>query len=97
MREGDERLAYQGLVWQCRYSDIEVPDNLWRCTVFGAGRPYADDQVDDMVREAQGMTAFDDWVRAFVNHVHTKGIVPGTKEAERSAQTTTNKDKKEVD
>src|SRR4051794_33649322 len=25
----DERDAYRGLVWQCRYSGIEVPDELW--------------------------------------------------------------------
>ena len=96
MRGGDERLAYQGLVWQCRYSDIEVPDELWRCTVFGAGKPYADDQVDDMVKEPAGMAAFDDWVRAFIAYVEQKGIVPGTKEAEVSAQTTTNQDKKKA-
>jgi hypothetical protein len=94
MRGRDERYAYQGLVWQCRYSDIEVPDDLWRCTVFGAGKPYADDQVDDMVRETEGMAAFDGWVRAFIAHVEKKGVVPGTREAKRSAQTTTNQDKK---
>jgi len=33
---------------------------------------------------------------AFVDHVEKKGIVPGTKEAERSAQTTTNQDKKKI-
>jgi multimeric flavodoxin WrbA len=96
MRGNDERNAYLGPVWQCRYSDIEVPDDLWRCTVFGAGMPYADDQVDDMVRETKGMGAFEDWVQAFIAHVEKKGIVPGTKEAERSAQTTTNRDKKKV-
>jgi len=96
MRGKDERNAYQGLVWQCRYSDIEVPDALWRCTVFGAGKPYADDQVEDMVKEPTGMSAFEDWVRTFIAHVQKKGIVPGTKEAERSAQTTTNQDRKKV-
>jgi hypothetical protein len=96
MRGKDERNAYLGPVWQCRYSDIEVPDELWRCTVFGAGKPYADDQVEDMVQETNGMSAFEEWVQAFVAHVEKKGIVPGTKEAERSAQTTTNQDKKKV-
>src|ERR1700743_808145 len=96
MRGKDERLAYQGLVWQCRYSDIEVPDALWKCTVFGAGKPYADDQVGDMVQEEKGVAVFKDWVHAFVAHVEKKGIVPGTKDAERSAQTTTNKDNKKI-
>jgi multimeric flavodoxin WrbA len=90
MRGKDERLAYQGLVWQCRYSDIEVPDDLWECTVFGAGKPYADDQAEDMVTESCGMDAFDQWVRAFVSHVEAKGPVPGIKDAERAAETTTN-------
>jgi hypothetical protein len=90
MRGKDERDAYLGLVWQCRYSDIEVPDALWRCTTFGAGKPYADDQVEDMVQEPAGMEAFEGWVRDFVAHVIAKGLVPGTKEAERAAQSTTN-------
>jgi multimeric flavodoxin WrbA len=96
MRGKDERNAYLGLVWQCRYSDIEVPDELWRCTLFGAGKPYADDQVEAMVQEPAGLAAFEDWVRTFIAHVEKKGVVPGTTEAERSAQTTTNRDKKKV-
>jgi hypothetical protein len=51
LRGKNERDAYQGQVWQCRYSDIEVPDPLWKSTVFGTGKPYADDQVEDMVGE----------------------------------------------
>jgi len=94
MRGRDERLAYQGLVWQCRYSDIEVPDALWTCTDFGAGKPYADDQADDMVREKAGMEAFDGWVERFIAHIGKKGLVPHIKDAERSAATTTNQDRK---
>lgn len=96
MRGKDERNAYQGLVWQCRYSDVEVPDALWRCTTFGAGKPYADDQVEDMVEEHAGMTAFDVWVKDFVTHVTVKGPVPGTKQAERAAQSTTNQDRRKA-
>jgi hypothetical protein len=88
MRGTDERLAYQGLVWQCRYSDIEVPDALWCCTIFGAGKPYADDQAQDMVHEAGGMESFDRWVKEFVGHVEKKGCVPGIKKAESSAAPT---------
>jgi hypothetical protein len=40
------------------------------------------------------MEAFDAWVKAFIAHVERKGIVPGTKEAERAAKTTTNRDRK---
>jgi hypothetical protein len=52
--------------------------------------------VEDMVQESKGMAAFEEWVQAFISHVEKKGIVPGTKEAERLAQTTTNQDKKKV-
>jgi len=96
MRGGDERMAYQGLVWQCRYSDVEVPDALWACTVFGAGKPYADDQASDMVEEQNAMNSFDNWVRGFVAHVKDKGPVPRIKEAERLAATTTNQDRKKT-
>jgi multimeric flavodoxin WrbA len=94
MRGGDERLAYQGLVWQCRYSDIEVPDALWACTVFGAGKAYADNQAEDMIGETGPMNNFDVWVRAFVTHVTSKGAVPNIKQTEQSAATTTNQDRK---
>jgi multimeric flavodoxin WrbA len=87
--QGEERKAYQGLVWQCRYSGIEVPDALWRHASVGLGRPYADDQAEDMVREADAMAAFDAWTDTFVAHVRAKGPVPGTTEAERHAQSTT--------
>src|SRR5262249_45056851 len=35
----DERDAYAPLVWQCRYSGVEVPDHLWRYVEFGQGVP----------------------------------------------------------
>ncbi|ACA17706.1 hypothetical protein M446_3301 [Methylobacterium sp. 4-46] len=87
--QGEERLAYQGLVWQCRYSGIEVPDALWRHATVGRGRAYADDQADDMAREPDAMACFDAWAAAFIRHVAGKGRVPGTAEAERSARPTT--------
>ncbi len=85
----DERLAYQGLVWQCRYSGIEVPDDLWTAGAFGEGKPYADDQTDDMMAEKAGLAAFDAWMKRFVAHVTPKGIV-ATKDDERAAKSTTN-------
>jgi hypothetical protein len=92
-RGQDERLAYQGLVWQCRYSDIEVPDELWRCTNFGARKPFADNQADDMVKESAGMAAFDEWVTAFIAHVEKKGVLPDILSAEQAAKSTTNPDR----
>jgi hypothetical protein len=84
-----ERNAYQGLVWQCRYSGIEVPDHLWRHADIGVGRPYADDQAKDLAGEPQALAAFDRWTDDFVVHVEGKGRVHGTTEAERSAKSTT--------
>lgn len=86
-----ERFAYQSLVWQCRYSDIEVPDALWRHATFGAGKPYADDQAEDMVKEAKPLALFDRWVRDFIRHVESKGPLADTESAEKSAKTTTNR------
>jgi hypothetical protein len=72
----DERESYGGLVRQCRYSGIEVPDSLWQHVSFGVGRPYADDQAEDMRREHDSVAAFDAWVAAFADFVRQKGKVP---------------------
>jgi multimeric flavodoxin WrbA len=85
----DERLAYQGLVWQCRYSGIEVPDDLWVAGVFGEDVPYADDQIEDMMADVEGLKPFDAWGGAFIRHVERKGLV-ATKDDEKAAKSTTN-------
>jgi len=84
------RQAYAPLVWQCRYSGVEVPDGLWRHEVIGHGRAYADDQREQLLEDAGPLAAFDAWVAAFADHVRAKGLVPGTEEAARSAVSTTN-------
>jgi hypothetical protein len=72
------RDAYAPLVWQCRYSGVEVPDALWRYAESGAGVPYADNQAEDMIRERDVMEAFDAWTDAFAAHVAGKGqVTPG--------------------
>jgi hypothetical protein len=72
------REAYAPLVWQCRYSGIEVPDRLWRYVQFGEGKKYADNQAEDMVREKDVMRRFDAWTDAFASFVAKKGKVePG--------------------
>ncbi|MFC5069018.1 NAD(P)H-dependent oxidoreductase [Flaviflagellibacter deserti] len=87
----DVRDAYKGLVWQCRYSGIEVPDALWDHCDFGVGRLYADDQADDVVEnDAKGLEHFDRWTDAFTAYVLAKGPVPGTEEAVKQAKSTTN-------
>ncbi|CAA9354518.1 MAG: Multimeric flavodoxin WrbA [uncultured Gemmatimonadetes bacterium] len=72
----DARDAYAPLVWQCRYSGIEVPDALWRYCTTGKGKPYSDDQAEDMVRDGGFLRAFDEWTDAFAAFVRGKGKVP---------------------
>jgi hypothetical protein len=72
------RDSYAPLVWQCRYSGIEVPDELWQYAVGGAGKPYCDNQSEDMINETSFIDQFDQWVGNFVSFVGSKGKVnPG--------------------
>jgi len=74
----DDRQAYAPLVWQCRYSGIEVPDELWHYVEFGQGKKYSDNQAEDMVQEVEVMRGFDQWVDSFATFVRAKGKVkPG--------------------
>lgn len=74
----DERLAYQPLVWQCRYGGVEVPDHLWKYELFGKNKKYSDTQAEDMVQDVKVMASFDEWVKNFAAYVHGKGKVePG--------------------
>jgi multimeric flavodoxin WrbA len=70
------RDTYGPLVWQCRYSGIEVPDTLWRYVEFGVGVKYSDNQAEHMVEQPAVLRAFDDWTDDFARHVATKGKVP---------------------
>jgi hypothetical protein len=72
----DERDAYAPLVWQCRYSGIEVPDALWRYVEFGRGRKYSDNQAEQMATETDVFRDFDAWVDEFAAFVRQKGKVP---------------------
>lgn len=71
----DARDAYAPLVWQCRYSGIEVPDALWSYCTTGKARKYSDNQSEDMIEEPVFMQAFDRWSDAFAAHVSAKGKV----------------------
>jgi hypothetical protein len=76
-------------VWQCRYSGIEVPDELWSHADIGVGKFYADDQADRLPQETVALETFDAWTDAFVTHVSSKGALQGTLEAERATKSTT--------
>ncbi|WP_063776701.1 NAD(P)H-dependent oxidoreductase [Microvirga massiliensis] len=71
----DMRQAYAPLVWQSRYSGIEVPDPLWRHAFTGIGLPYSDNQSEDMIREDEIVTAFDAWTDRFSAFVARKGKI----------------------
>jgi hypothetical protein len=74
----DMRDCFAPLVWQCRYSGIEVPDRLWRYVEFGRGKKYSDNQAEHMADEADVLAAFDGWTAAFAAFVAQKGKVkPG--------------------
>jgi hypothetical protein len=74
----DGRDAYAPLVWQCRYSGIEIPDTLWRFAEFGAGRKYSDNQAEHLHADAHVFADFDEWVARFAEFVERKGKVePG--------------------
>jgi hypothetical protein len=73
----DMRQTYAPLVWQSRYSGIEVPDELWRYTEFGEGRKYSDNQAEDMP-EQNVWQPFDAWTDAFAAFTARKGkVTPG--------------------
>ncbi|HET9512953.1 MAG TPA: NAD(P)H-dependent oxidoreductase [Gemmatimonadales bacterium] len=74
----DMRQAMAPLVWQCRYSGIQVPNPLWRHAEMGVGRKYSDNQAEHMAEEPEAMRIFDQWTDEFVSHVAEKGKVqPG--------------------
>jgi hypothetical protein len=45
-----------------------------------------------MAKDEKSLAAFDTWVKDFAAHVAGKGPVPDTKDAERAARSTTNRD-----
>jgi hypothetical protein len=74
----DMRDAYAPIVWQCRYSGIEVPDALWHYVEFGRDKKYSDNQAEHMVDDPEVMGEFDAWTDAFAKHVAKKSKVkPG--------------------
>ncbi|HKG13117.1 MAG TPA: hypothetical protein VKB12_07250 [Pyrinomonadaceae bacterium] len=74
----NDRDSYAPLVWQCRYSGIEVPDRLWRYVEFGRGKKYSDNQAEHMAAETDVFRDFDEWADAFAEFVRGKGKVePG--------------------
>ena len=72
---GRDRDAYLPLVLQCRYSGIEVPEELWTAAHTGVGLPYGSDQSEQMVRDGDFMGTFEAWVQRVAAFIATKGKV----------------------
>ncbi|HMI91873.1 MAG TPA: hypothetical protein VK509_10945, partial [Polyangiales bacterium] len=70
------REAYAPLVWQCRYSGIEVPDQLWRFVEFGHGEKYSDNQAEHLPGHPLVEQALQSWVTELIAFVERKGKVP---------------------
>jgi hypothetical protein len=74
----NDRDNYQSIVWQCRYSGIEVPDHLWQHCEFGKGEKYSDNQAENMPYRAELIQKFDQWTDKFAEFISKKGkIEPG--------------------
>jgi hypothetical protein len=71
----DARDSYAPLVWQCRYSGIEVPDPLWHHVEFGRGKKYSDNQAEHLAAQEGVLSSFDRWADRFTDFVRQKGPV----------------------
>lgn len=75
-----KRSAYYGpIIWQCRYSGIEVPEQLIQEIVFGAGCKYSDNQTQQLKVNSEVLAKFDQWVDAVKEFVRKKGQVSASK------------------
>ncbi|MEO8199552.1 MAG: NAD(P)H-dependent oxidoreductase [Gemmatimonadota bacterium] len=73
------RNAYAPLVWQCRYSGLEVPDALWQYVEFGRDEKYGDNQSEHLSGRPEVLAQFDQWTDMLVRHVSEKGKVSPAK------------------
>ena len=72
----DLRDTHAPLVWQCRFSGVEVPEALWQFHAFGKCRKYSDNQAERMAEDTHFLDRFDRWVDTFAAFVAEKGKVP---------------------
>jgi len=72
------RDTYGPLVWQSRYSGIEVPDHLWHYAIAGAGKLYSENQSENLSEMPEFFLQFDKWTEDFAAFVLEKGkVTPG--------------------
>ncbi|MDP2708543.1 MAG: NAD(P)H-dependent oxidoreductase [bacterium] len=73
-----DQLSYEPIKWQLRYSGIEIPDKLCEFVKFGRGKPYSDNQAENLAEEKKILESFDRWTNNFAKFTAEKGkIKPG--------------------
>ena len=70
---------YGPVIWQCRYSGIEVPEHLVREVAFGGGGKYSNNQIKELKENEKILPEFDGWVNNVAEFVRKKGKVPSSK------------------
>jgi len=67
------------IIWQCRYSGIEVPEHLTKEINFGIDAKYSDNQIAELKKNMQVLDQFDAWVKDVKKFVEEKGKVSPSK------------------
>ena len=68
--------AYGPIIWQCRYSGIEVPAHLIKGIHFGLGGKYSNNQIPHLKEDKRTLAIFDEWLINVQEFVQKKGKVP---------------------
>ena len=70
--------AYKPIIFQLRYSGIEVPDKLIKYTPLGKGGKYNKDQIQQLKNNKEVLAEFDRWAEKVKDFVEKKEkIMPG--------------------
>ncbi len=71
--------AYFPIIWQCRYSGIEVPEKLIKEVSFGVGGKYNQNQIPQLEQNEAVLKEMDKWLKDIEKHIYKKGKVTGSK------------------
>ena len=67
--------AYGPVIWQCRYSGIEVPEDLIKGISFGTGGKYNVNQIEQLAENREVLSEFDLWLKKVKIFAENKGKV----------------------
>jgi len=70
---------YAPIIWQCRYSGIEVPYHLAQEIYFGQYEKYSDNQISHLKENKTVLNQFDAWVHEVKQFLEKKGPVSPSK------------------